>query len=118
MACGGGLVPESWTARGALALTLIFLIAAGVAFLSSPSDDPTQQTAWIELVELQATYRMAWYSQTIQGLTVLATLWGAYGARHLVPTPPGWGRPAITTAELRRAERPASGPTPIELGDV
>ena len=111
-------MPESWTARGAMALTLLFLGAAGVAYLAAPAADPTQEVAWVELVELQATYFMAWYSQTIPGLAVLATLWGAYGARHLVPTPPGWGRPAPTTAELRRTERPASSPTPTELGDV
>lgn len=111
-------MPESWTARGAVGLTLIFLVVTMLAYLSAPTTDADPRLEWVDLIEIRAAYHTAWYAQTIQGLAILATLWGAYGARHLVPTPPGWGRPVITTAELRRSERLAATPTPTELGDV
>lgn len=112
-------MPESHTARGALLLTLIFLVLTLLAYQGAPELSLTHSgVEMLQLIELRSAYLGGWYTQAMFGLGVLATLFGIYGGRHLIPTPPGWGRPAPTTAQIRLAERTAGGPTPTELGDV
>ena len=94
-------MPESWTARGALLLTLLAVVVAAVAYGDAPPKVSLTTLApdVLAAAALRPDYTARWVGWCSSLLQTCAAVWGLYGARNVVPVPAGWTR-SPTSAEL------------------
>jgi len=98
-------VPDSWTARGALLLTLLAVLVGVVSYQQAPPRVPltSLDAPVLAAAALRPAYVAQWVGWCSNLLTTCAAVWGLYGARNVVPVPASWTR-TPTSAEIAAGE--------------